>query len=185
MTRYRRPFGATMPLPIPPPSQIANKKAMQFIHSLPTSNSFDGMGLFGYTFGPLNQKDLEIYYIEVEKGHDTFMISKRITRIYYVLDGSGYFTLDGRRYDVEQGMLVEVPPKTEYSYSGKMKLIAFCRPRWFSGNDSHTKWNPDVVNGEYPLLANGAPKNMLRKLLKKSPVGLFLRLNGKLWSRLP
>src|SRR5262252_4711021 len=141
MTRYLSPFGVTMPLPIPPPSQIANMKAMQYIHSLPTSNSFDGMGLFGYTFGPLNQKDLEIYYIEVEKGHDTFMISKRITRTYYVLSGSGYFTISGHRYDVHSGILVEIPPKVEYSYSGKMTLIAFCRPRWFSGNDKHTKWN--------------------------------------------
>jgi len=44
---------------------------MRYTHSLPTSPSFDGKGLFGYTFGPLQQKDLEIYYIEVEKGHDT------------------------------------------------------------------------------------------------------------------
>ena len=55
-------------------------KNMRYIYSLPTSISFDGKGLFGYTFGPLNQKDVEIYYIEVEKGHDTFMISKKITR---------------------------------------------------------------------------------------------------------
>jgi hypothetical protein len=63
-----------------------------------TSNfaSFDGKGLFGYTFGPLKQKDIEIYYIEV------------ITRVYYVLCGSGYFTINDRRYDVSRGMLVEL-----------------------------------------------------------------------------
>ena len=44
---------------------------MRYTYSLPTLPSFDGKGLFGYTFGPLQQKDLEIYYIEVEKGHDT------------------------------------------------------------------------------------------------------------------
>ena len=32
---------------------------MRYIYSLPTSISFDGKGLFGYTFGPLNQKDVE------------------------------------------------------------------------------------------------------------------------------
>ena len=123
---------------------------MRYTHSLPTLPSFDGKGLFGYTFGPLQQKDLEIYYIEVEKGHDTFMVSKRITRVYYVLDGSGYFTISDRRHDVSRGMLVEVPPKVEYSYSGKMKLIAVSKPRWFSGNDRYTKWNPDVVQGDFP-----------------------------------
>jgi hypothetical protein len=39
---------------------------MRYTHSLPTLPSFDGKGLFGYTFGPL-----QFYYIEVEKGHDT------------------------------------------------------------------------------------------------------------------
>ncbi len=58
---------------------------MRYIHSPPALPSFDGKGLFGYTFGPLQQKDLEIYYIEVKEGHDTFMVSKRITRVYYVL----------------------------------------------------------------------------------------------------
>ena len=72
---------------------------MPYVYSLPTSVSFTGKGLFGYTFGPLNQKDLEIYYIEVEKGHDVFMVSKKITRIYYVLTGSGYFTIADRKYD--------------------------------------------------------------------------------------
>src|SRR5499427_8292076 len=188
MTRYLSPFGVTMPLPIPPPSQIANMKAMQYIHSLPTSNSFDGMGLFGYTFGPLNQKDLEIYYIEVEKGHDTFMISKKITRIYYVLYGSGYFMIADRKYNVSSGMLVEVPPKVEYSYSGKMKLIALSKPRWFFGNDTHTKWNPDVVQGDF--LGVGDSGSWLTRLVRlqifgKSPIGVYLGLNRRLWNRLP
>jgi mannose-6-phosphate isomerase-like protein (cupin superfamily) len=100
----------------------------------------------------LNQKDLEIYYIEVEKGHDVFMISKRIVRLYYILSGSGHFTIANRRYDVSPGMLVEVPPKVEYCYSGKMKLIAVSKPRWFSGNDTFTKWNRDVVSrGDFTM----------------------------------
>jgi chemotaxis methyl-accepting protein methylase/mannose-6-phosphate isomerase-like protein (cupin superfamily) len=163
-------------------------KAMQYIHSLPTSNSFDGMGLFGYTFGPLNQKDLEIYYIEVEKGHDTFMISKRITRTYYVLSGSGYFTIADHKYNVSPGMLVEVPPKVEYCYSGNMKLIGISKPRWFSGNDTHTKWNPDVVRTDYPCAADDASQltRLVRlRIFRKSPIGAYLRLNQLLWNKLP
>ncbi|MGB8887746.1 MAG: hypothetical protein WCC87_13545 [Candidatus Korobacteraceae bacterium] len=119
---------------------------MSYIYTVPQSTSFTATGLQGYSFGPLRQKDLDIYYIESEKGHDTFMVSKKITRTYYVLSGYGYFTIDSRRYDVCPGLLVEVPPKVEYSYSGKMTMIAFARPRWFSGNDTHTKWNPDVTS---------------------------------------
>ena len=104
---------------------------MSYIYSLPLSTAFDGRGLFGYSFGPLKQKDSDIYYIEVEKGHDTFMISKKIARTYYVLSGGGYFTIADRKYDVSPG-------------------IAFSRPRWFMGNDTHTKWNPDVVQRNFP-----------------------------------
>jgi chemotaxis methyl-accepting protein methylase/mannose-6-phosphate isomerase-like protein (cupin superfamily) len=166
---------------------------MQYLYSLPTLTSFEGKGLFGYTFGPLKQRNLDIYHIEVETGHDTFMVSKRITRTYYVLSGTGYFTIGGRRYNVDPGMLVEVPPSVEYSYSGKMKLIAFSLPRWFSGNDTHTRWNPDVGVQE-GLPGGSASRSWTRrligrlirlKLFGKSPVGVVLRLNGRVWDNLP
>jgi chemotaxis methyl-accepting protein methylase len=163
--------------------------AMQYVHSLPSSASFTDKGLSGYVFGPLNQKDLEIYYIEVERGHDVFMISKKIVRIYYVLSGSGYFTIANRRYDVTPGVLVEVPPKVEYCYSGKMKLIAFSKPRWFNGNDTFTKWNPDVVAwGPFTRAVDGG--SLLTRLLRsrifgKSPISAYLRLNQRLWNTLP
>jgi len=135
----------------------------------------------------LRQKDLEIYYIDVEKGHDMFMISKKITRTYYVLSGSGHFIIGDDKYDVSAGMLVEVPPKIEYCYSGKMKLIALSKPRWFSGNDKVTKWNPDVV-GRAPTCSVGDSSFLTQlvrlRILGKSPVNAYLRLNQKLWDNL-
>jgi hypothetical protein len=71
-------FGATpgtdraeWPSQIAPPSSgnlgpLVKMKNMRYIYSLPTARSFDGKGLFGYTFGPLIQRIVEIYYIEVE-----------------------------------------------------------------------------------------------------------------------
>jgi SAM-dependent methyltransferase len=161
---------------------------MTYTHSLPNLPSFEGKGLFGYTFGPLQQKDIEIYYIDVDGGHDTFMVSKRITRTYYVLCGNGYFTIGGRRYDTGPGMLVEIPPNVEYCYSGKMKLIGISKPRWFTGNDTHTKWNPDVIQGDLPLVQEDS--SFLTRLLRmkffgNSPTNAFLRLNRRLWKELP
>ncbi len=161
---------------------------MTYIYSLPTSASFTGKGLLGYTFGPLKQKDLEVYYIEVDKGHDLFMISKKITRTYYVLSGSGHFTIGERKYEVGPGMLVEVPPKVEYCYSGKMVLIALSKPRWFSGNDTFTKWNPDVVGHDSsdPLHYDSQLTRLVRlRLFGKVPANAFLRLNQRLWDSLP
>ena len=120
----------------------------------------------------------------MQKGHDTFIVSKKITQAYYILSGKGYFSIAGRRYDVNPGMLVEVPPGTEYSYSGEMKLVAVSKPRWFSGNDTHTKWNPDVVVQEGVPGASGGGsglRRVIRRLITleifgKSPANAFLRL---------
>jgi chemotaxis methyl-accepting protein methylase/mannose-6-phosphate isomerase-like protein (cupin superfamily) len=161
---------------------------MPYTYSLPDTTSFTGKGLLGYTFGPLNQKDLEIYYIEVEKGHDIFMISKKITRTYYVISGSGYFTIDGHKYDISPGMLIEIPPRIEYCYSGKMKLVAISKPRWFSGNDTVTKWNPDVVRSDYSLAIerlSWLTRLVRLRVLGKSPVNAYLQVNHRLWMRLP
>ena len=154
---------------------------MRYTHSLPPLPTFEGKGLFGYTFGPLKQRDLEISHIEVERGHDTFMVSKRITRIYYVLSGTGYFTIGDHRPEVSHGTLVEIPPKVEYSYSGKMKLLFVSTPRWFSGNDRHTKWNPDVVPGDFPFEANAGSS----RIFGRSQIVYLGRLHRRLWKRLP
>ena len=160
---------------------------MPYVYTLPASISFAGLGMEGYAFGPLGQ-DLDIYYIKSEKGHDTFMVSTQISRIYYVLGGGGYFTIDNHRYDVGPGTLVEVPPKVEYSYSGKMELLGFAMPRWFRGNDTHTRWNPDVTCRDSRCLPGC--ESQLARLLRfriagKSPAGAFLRFNGWLWRQLP
>jgi mannose-6-phosphate isomerase-like protein (cupin superfamily)/SAM-dependent methyltransferase len=168
---------------------LAEMKIMQYVYSPPSSPSFTNKGLVGYDFGPLNQKDLEVIYVEAERGHDTFMVSKKIVRIYYILSGSGCFTIADHKYDVSAGMLVEVPPKVEYCYSGKMKLIVFSKPRWFSGNDTFTKWNPDVVPwGNLTRTADRVPwlTQLVRlKIFGKSPLSAYLRLNQRLWNKLP
>jgi mannose-6-phosphate isomerase-like protein (cupin superfamily) len=120
---------------------------MPYVLTIPCSPSFSLKGLKGYQFGPLKNQEIDIYFVDVKKGHDTFIISKRITRIYYILEGKGYFTIDNEKYNVASGMLVEVPPNLEYSYSGTMKLILVSNPRWFRGNEEVTKENPDVSGG--------------------------------------
>jgi hypothetical protein len=161
---------------------------MRYTRSLPPRPSFVGKGLLGYTFGPLQQKNLDIYYVEVDGGHDTFMISRKITRIYYVLNGNGYFTIDSRKLDVSSGTPVEVPPKVEYSYSGRMKLVVFARPGWFAGNDIHTKWNQDAIGhkSSAPLPAGPRWGRLFGlRALGKSAIGAFLRFSRLWWSSLP
>jgi quercetin dioxygenase-like cupin family protein len=121
--------------------------SMRYVMRVPSSPTFVGKGLQGFQFELLSNTALDIYLVDVTKGHDTFLRSKEITRVYYVLAGYGYFTIVGEKYDVEPGVLIEVPPKVEYSYSGTMKLLVIGHPRWFKGNEEVTKKNPDVFPG--------------------------------------
>jgi hypothetical protein len=79
-------------------------------HLLP---SLHGKGPFGYIFGPLQQKTLRFI---TSKSRRDMTASLCATRVYYVLTGSGSFTIDDRRFDVRSGMLVEVPQNETYRH---------------------------------------------------------------------
>lgn len=162
---------------------------MRHIHPLPAFESFSSTGLTGYIFGPLNDPNVEVCYIDVTQGHDTFQISRKISRIYYILSGNGYFIISGQRYDIGPGTLVEVPPGLEYSYSGTMRIIAFMSPRWFAGNDTATKWNPDVLPRNVRFEPGNGVTWLSRllglQILGKSPFNAYVRLNQKIWRTLP
>ena len=161
---------------------------MPYLYELPASVSFRGKGLFGYSFGPMKQKDVEILYVESETGHDTFMICRGVVRTYYILAGNGSFSIDGQVHNVGPGVLVEVPSGVEYCYSGRMTMLVFCKRRWFQRKDKWTKWNHDVVGAADPWSLT--PESRLTRLVRlrifgKSPTRAFLILSERLWNILP
>lgn len=137
---------------------------MSYVLESSSSPSFTLNGLVGYEFQPLKDQDFAVHLLDVHGGHDTFMISKALTRIYYIIEGTGVFTIDNQRYDVAPGLLVEVPPGVEYSYSGAMKILLVSHPRWFEGNERMTRKNPDVVSEEGVIAFIG---NRLRSYLRR------------------
>ena len=161
---------------------------MPYVQKLSPSVSFRGKGLFGYSFGPMIQRDLEVLYIESETGHDTFMILRGVTRTYYVLSGDGSFTINGTEYRVGAGDLIEIPPRVEYAYSGRMTMLAFCRSGRFRRRDKFTRWNRDVVGDQtpWPLTGDSRLTRLVRmRVFGKSPANAFLRVNFFMWRKLP
>jgi mannose-6-phosphate isomerase-like protein (cupin superfamily) len=118
---------------------------VSYVLAVSSAPSFTLTGMAGYEFRPLKDEDFAVHLLMVHRGHDTFMISKALTRIYYIIEGTGAFTIDNQKYDVAPGLIVEVPPGVEYSYSGSMKILLVSHPRWFEGNERMTRNNPDVV----------------------------------------
>jgi mannose-6-phosphate isomerase-like protein (cupin superfamily) len=138
---------------------------MSYVLAASPSPSFALKGLAGYEFQPLKHQDIAVHYLDVHGGHDTFMISKVLTRLYYIIEGTGVFTIDNQKYDVAPGMLVEVPPGVEYSYSGSMKILLVSHPRWFQGNERTTRKNPDVASEGGVV---GLISNQLRRYLRRN-----------------
>ena len=116
---------------------------MKFIHEISSKPSFSQKGFDGYNF-PIGNKEIEIDFIDAKQGHDTYLISKKCTHIYYILEGEGVFDIAEEKYAVEAGMLVEIPLNIEFSYTGKMKLLLIMNPPFFEGNGEITKMNLNV-----------------------------------------
>jgi mannose-6-phosphate isomerase-like protein (cupin superfamily) len=142
---------------------------MPYVLAASSSPSFAMKGLAGSDFQPLKDQDFAAHLIDVHGGHDTFQISKALTRLYYILEGTGVFTIDNHKYDVVPGLLVEVPPGVEYSYSGSMKIFLVSHPRWFEGNERTTRKNPDVVSegGVVGLIGNQLRRYLPERLFAK------------------
>src|SRR5215469_13690026 len=137
---------------------------MPYVVTASSSPSFALKGLAGYEFPPLKDQNIAVHLLDVHRGHDTFMVSKALTRIYYIIEGAGAFTIDNQKYEVVPGRVVEVPPGVEYSYSGAMKILLVSHPRWFEGNERMTRNNPDVVAEEGVAVVIG---KRLRRYLRR------------------
>jgi hypothetical protein len=116
---------------------------MSFIKNLTDVPSYSQKGIAGFPYD-IENPAFEIYSVDVQEGHDPYIISKKITQVYYTISGKGVFNSEGEKQAGAEGMLIEVLAKIEYTYYGKMKMLMIGYPPWFEGNEEITKTNPNV-----------------------------------------
>ena len=114
-----------------------------YICNLSSEPIFTQKGLACYPF-EIQSPDVQVKVIDVETGHDTYIVCKKCTHIFYVIEGEGSFEIDDTLYSVKPHMLIEVPPHVEFTYTGKMKLLLIMNPHWFEGNEEIIRENPNV-----------------------------------------
>jgi mannose-6-phosphate isomerase-like protein (cupin superfamily) len=103
---------------------------MYIIHE-PDEISFDKVGIKGKIFPTdVFTKDLEFVRIDTETGHATKIIEHESTFCYYVLEGSGYFEIDGEKEECTKGDLIVIPPDHAFIYKGNLKLLLITTPPW-------------------------------------------------------
>ncbi|MBN2094840.1 MAG: cupin domain-containing protein [Candidatus Aenigmarchaeota archaeon] len=113
------------------------------VKAFPKAPTFSQKGLEGFRFG-LQDRELEIYVVDSKTGHDNFVLNRRSAHFYFVLEGSGKFIVGFRDYLVSKGDLVEIPPGTEFSYSGRMKLLMLMKPPFSAEDEEAIRKNPEV-----------------------------------------
>ena len=109
-----------------------------FVIKEPDNFSFEKVGIRGKIFSTeaLTQKS-EFVLIETETGHETMIRERECVFSYYVLEGHGYFQIDGQREDCATGDLVVIPAGKSFIYKGKMKLLLNCTPPWSESQEEN------------------------------------------------
>lgn len=102
------------------------------ILKLPENYSFEKVGIKGKKFSvaEITQKT-GVCQIETENGHDTTIIEHKCDFIYYILDGKGYFVIDGNNENCTRGDLVVIPAGSKFRYVGKLKMLLITTPAFY------------------------------------------------------
>lgn len=98
-----------------------------------------GVNMFEY-FGKEHSPAADMLYLEVNGGHYQEFRHTKSTFIYYVLEGSGTFYLDGVATNVSPTDVILAPVNTAIYYLGTMKLLLVTAPAWEEQYEEHIRF---------------------------------------------
>ncbi len=103
---------------------------MQYVYHEPDEYGFkDRDGHDGKFFGTNSDKTQHLI-IECRDKLKVALTQSETEFNYYVIEGNGYFILNGDKQDVAKGDLVVVPPGTKYTFGGQLKMLLINTPKW-------------------------------------------------------
>ena len=103
---------------------------IQYVFHEPTKYAFKGRdghdGKFFGTNSPLTQ------HLIIECNDKlTVQLTQQASEFnYYIIEGNGYFVLNGERQEVTRYDLVVVTPGTKYTFGGTLKMLLISTPKW-------------------------------------------------------
>lgn len=91
---------------------------------LSETKSFQREGFDGHVYVPSEAGvGFNVLSVDVHGSHSRKRMLGDTTRTYYVIDGTGSFTLGETTTAVQAGDLFIIPPDGEYEYNGQMRLL--------------------------------------------------------------
>ena len=117
---------------------------MYVIHE-PSELSFERAGVKGKVF-PTQERfaGAEFVLVATETGHETQISEKESTLIYYVIEGSGQFLIEGDIDEVTAGDMVIVPLEKVFTYKGKLKMLRVSVPPWREDQEETAQLGEEV-----------------------------------------
>ncbi|MFA6376687.1 MAG: hypothetical protein WCX69_04785 [Candidatus Paceibacterota bacterium] len=102
-----------------------------FVIKEPKDYRFDKIGHKGKIF-PMRESTGKTQFVlmEVEKKLENVIRQRECDFCYYILEGKGYFEINGMREECETGNLVIIPSGNKFTFGGKMKMLLNCTPPW-------------------------------------------------------
>lgn len=102
---------------------------MNHVLKPPVKPTFSRVGVEGAIFSTQHlTSKTEFLIITTEAGHDTTIIEHECDFSYYILEGSGAFTIDGKTELCDVGDLVMIPAGHKFTYKGKLKMLLNVTP---------------------------------------------------------
>ncbi len=92
--------------------------------------------------GADDSPNASVVYQETEFGHTEEFYHDRSAFIFYVIEGSGVWTIEGREYPVAATDVVVVPPGQRFYYRGKLKQLCITAPAWQAEHEHHVRYIP-------------------------------------------
>ncbi|RXA20454.1 cupin domain-containing protein [Methanosarcina sp. MSH10X1] len=84
-------------------------------------------------------RNAAVLYQETQKGHTEEFLHEKSDFIYYILEGSGVWTIDDREYEARAGDVVVVPAGKRFWFRGNLKQICITAPAWEEDYEHHIK----------------------------------------------
>ena len=102
-----------------------------YVFHEPKDSSFEKAGIIGKIFpSDALVNKAEFILIETDSGHTTTIRQRESDFIYYLLEGSGSFTINSEEYPCSKGDLVVVPAGATFTYAGSLKMLLCVTPPW-------------------------------------------------------
>lgn len=98
----------------------------------PPEYSFEKVGIKGKVF-PVSTivNKTGVCLIETKKGHESTIIEHACDFIYYILEGSGYFEINGEKEPFDKEDLVVIPAGSVFKYTGNCKMLLITTPAFY------------------------------------------------------